>query len=201
MLNPLVITVADFAGIRQINQNQQQAKKLDPFIREAQELDLKPLMGASFYQDFVDNFTTEQKYIDLLAGVKYENTLNETVSFSGLTAALVYWTYGRYSINKPITDTPFGQVNKTNQWSKQIDKDDRRSIVSQTKSAGNNYWIEVTEFLNIPENNNIYKLWKSDCKTGRLPRSGRFHKVQRGAPSRRHHDNHHLDEDHHDSHH
>lgn len=158
-----LITVADFAPYRALNLNQVQARVLDPFIAEAQEFDLKPLLGSAFYKDIVDNIG-DTKYQELLKGKTYTNDRDETVEFQGLTAALVYYTYARYVENKPIVDTKHGVVRKKTNFSEPVDDKTLARKVGQARSGGVSYWRDVEDFLNINANRTVYPLWKG-CDT------------------------------------
>ena len=140
-------------------------KSLDPYIWEAQNLDLKPLLGSALFYDMMENLTV-QKYIDLLSGKVYEYRENN-IYFNGLKPSLVYFAYARYINNKNSIDTPYGLVQKRNPDSNQSPEKEIARRVSQAKSAAATFFNEVAQFLN--SNVADYPLWQN---TERVRKNG-----------------------------
>lgn len=180
------ITFADFAGIKTINLNQNQGRQLDPFISEAQKFDAKQLLGPAFYQNIDDNLQGADNLV-LLEGGTYNNNAGDPVSFEGLKAMLVYFSFARYVGGKNITDSPFGFVNKHGEKSDQVDS---AGISRETKAsiaAAFAVWNEIKDFLNAQVNASKYDLWKSPDK-GIMSSSMRITKTGRDRNHRHYHD-------------
>ena len=172
-----LITFSDFAGIKTINLNQDQARQLDPFISEAQKFDAKQLLGAAFFQYIIDN-PEEVNNAKLLDGATYNNNEGDPVSFDGLKVMLVYFSFARYVGGKNVQDTPFGFVNKSGEKSDQIDNAGISREAKSSVSAAFAVWNEIKDFLNAQINANNYELWKSPAQ-GSLTSSTRITKMGR----------------------
>src|SRR4051812_15981545 len=113
MVNTVLITKNDFKDIRKISQNIS-LEKLNPYILEAQEFDLKPILGQELYYDLVADYDSSpslEKYFDLYHGSTY-TCGNSTYTHNGLVPAICYFAYSRYVLDAGITDTPSGLKQK-----------------------------------------------------------------------------------------
>jgi hypothetical protein len=126
--------------------------KLNTFILAAQQLDLEPLLGEDFLNDFLNN----------IADVKYQELLNGVGSFEGVKPVLVHYSYSRYVMSTNVTDTPFGLVNKSNEFSTQASEKTLIRMARQAESQGVWHWEKVKKFLD--QNTSVYPLWKSNNK-------------------------------------
>src|SRR5690554_260257 len=111
-----LITISDIQAFKPISNNIDVSKKLNTFIREAQEFDLRPILGDEFYLAIVADFEASPSlvtYSDLFNGVTYTYGSN-TYQHDGLKSVLVYYAYSRYLNDVQINQTAFGAVIKTN---------------------------------------------------------------------------------------
>lgn len=151
-------------------------KELYPHIDEAQEFDLRPWLGESFYLWILDTFENTPADANLVAlldggvyaydGDNYENP--------GLKKTLSYLSYARYSILANAQSTPTGFVTKSNQYSDPISGAQLTRITKQNESAANALQQRVEDFLN--RNSDNYPLWKT-CKAGNRKKSIRIRKI------------------------
>jgi len=151
-------------------------KELYPHIDEAQEFDLRPWLGESFYLWILETFDSTPLDADLVAlldggvytydGDQYENP--------GLKKALSYLAYARYSILANAQSTPTGFVQKSNQYSEPISGAQLTRITKQNESGANALQKRVEDFLN--RNSDNYPLWKT-CKAGNRKKSIRINKI------------------------
>lgn len=166
MLNrPLLITVQELKVFRPLSETVNKATQLDPYIREAQDMDIEPVIGAALFEDMINNLTVE-KYTDLLNGKQYENSEGKTVSFMGLKAALSYYAWSRYILYRNTQDTPSGMVTKTNDFSTPVDSKVIAQQSNQCKLNGEKYLQDCIRFLKtFPA---VYDLFDDGCrrKTG-----------------------------------
>lgn len=158
-MTPL-ITLNDIRSIKSISLNLNSDKELIPHILEAQNFDLRPMLGDTFFIDLES---------DILASPsldKYENIWNaftydyagEKFRHEGLKTALIYHTYARYLSGANIQTTATGIVQKLNQYSEKIDDRSIQRLIVQARSAATITEDRVKIYVNrFPS---IYPLWK-----------------------------------------
>ncbi len=159
-----IIDNTKFVNYRALSLNQDNTRQLDPYILEAQQFDLRPLMGDAFYWEFIKGLNVAipaSKWLDLRDGREYTNDCDDDVRFAGIEAVLVYFTYARYIRKKNITDTPFGFKVNNQQNSLNVDAKTVAGEVTDARSGALSYWYQVRDFLNTQEFNTIYDKW--DC--------------------------------------
>lgn len=160
----LLITISDFAGYPAISSNTNVVKKLNPYIGEAQVLDLLPILGQELYWDLIADFEASPSlvnYSDLFNGSEY--TINGvTYKHQGLKPALCYFTYARYRMNANEEETASGLVTKNNPYSEPASEKSISRRVDQARSAAFAYMEPVIKFLN--DNSSDYPLWINNCK-------------------------------------
>lgn len=153
---PLLLSVIDFAPYKELSLNIDDSTRIHPYIKQAQQFDLKPLLGEEFYKDLTDNSTSTPNSL-LLTGGGYTHQ-NKNYEFSGLKAALVFYAYARIIENQNIQVTRFGVVYKNNaDVSERVDEKTLQRLVQQTRNQARVYWDECELFLN--RNSIDYPLW------------------------------------------
>ena len=150
MFDNNIITITDIQDFKPISKNTDTQKKLDPFIQEAQEFDLRPFMGDEFYLKLVDEFKNtfpDSNYENLYQGSTWMKG-GKTYENPGLRAVLVYYSYARY-LNKANTNsTAFGMVGKTNPDSTPLTDRTIDRLVSQSMNGAKAYLNRVEFFIN-----------------------------------------------------
>ena len=81
---PNIITIQDIKEVRPLAQLDPQ--RVDPYINEAQENDLRPILGDALFYDFITNIDTT-KYRELLNGKTYTKN-NYSIFFPGVKPML-----------------------------------------------------------------------------------------------------------------
>jgi len=164
-----LITITDIQAFKPMSVNIDVSKKLTTFIREAQEFDLRPLLGDEFYLAIVSDFEASpslQVYGDLFNGVTYIYG-GHTYQHDGLKSVLVYYAYSRYLNNAQTNQTAFGVVEKVNEHSNPISEKTLSRQVGQAISGAKAYEQRVIDYL--VRNESTYPLWKcfkTNKKTG-----------------------------------
>lgn len=148
-----LIDITDIQAFKPISANIDVAKKVVPYIIEAQEFDLRPILGEELY---VDVITNPDDYTDLLDPKTYTYQ-GKTYQHNGLKAVLVYYAYARYKSNSNANDTAFGTVVKTTQHSTPVDYKVIKNQVEQAKAGAVAYQNRIIDFLN--RNHEEYPLW------------------------------------------
>lgn len=141
----LIINKNDIQLFKEISKGRS-FDSIERFIREAQDLDLPQVMCQEFYYDLLKNYQSA-KYQKLIHGDKYTVGGIE-IEFPGLKAVLSYFTYSRYVMDSNISDTPFGMVQKTNEFSQPISSTEKRDRRDKSISDAHTYWQRVVDYLN-----------------------------------------------------
>jgi hypothetical protein len=166
----LLISLSDFTPYKAISANINVTKKLEPYILEAQEFDLRPLLGDELYNAIVEDFEASpslQNYGDLFSGSEWDCG-SHTYKHNGLIPVLCYFAYARYKLNSNVEDTAFGTVVKRNIESEPVSEKTIARQADQARSGAMAYWQKVEHFLN--DNSTDYPLWVNGCKPKRRTR-------------------------------
>jgi len=171
MFEDNIITLTDIQGYKPLSSNTNTSKKVDPFIQEAQEFELRPFMSDEFYEALVAQFKlgfTDPLYDDLFNGSTWTNG-SKTYTNPGIKPMLVYYSYSRY-LNRSNTDsTAYGMVNKTNPDSTPLTDKRLASLVSQSESGAKAYENRVKFFLDCNASDYpLYTCTMVNKKTGGL---------------------------------
>lgn len=128
-------------------------------ILDAQVFDLQKLLGANFFNDLVENYTSTE-YQTLLNGGTY---VYKTVTYTnyGLKAVLVHYAYARYVRFGQNIDTPLGIVVKLSENSEQSSVGDKKAAYTDNQTLAFNYWENVRTFLD--RNRTDYPLFDDNC--------------------------------------
>lgn len=135
--------------------------KIRPYIVDAQNLDVKPLLGESLYNAIVRN---PEEHSELLDGGEYDEVYNQP----GLRKVISIYAYARYIMFGSYTDTAFGFVEKVGQDSKSVSDSHKRTIYTQEQQAAASYFQEVANYMSRTN----YEGWKRNNCAPRL--NGRF---------------------------
>jgi hypothetical protein len=162
-MTPL-ININEIRSVKTISLNTNEVAQLTPQILEAQDFDLRPILGDEFYFALVEDFEASpslQVYAALFNGCNY--TYNgRQYSHEGIKAFLVYATYARYIANSNVIATPTGMMHKVNQFSEHVSEKTIARLVEQARSGAEMQKIRFVDFLN--RNVNDYPLWRVFCK-------------------------------------
>ena len=153
-----LITYSDFASYKDITANINDTKRLDPYIAESQNFDLRPLLNDELYFDFINNLV-EDKYKDLLSGTTYTpDGYTTEIEFYGLKPVLVYFSYSRFLLNDNYKSTNAGfVVKKQFEYSSSLEEKTLARLASQSRASAMSYWKEAVLYLD--SNYALYPLW------------------------------------------
>ncbi|MBS7564667.1 hypothetical protein KHS38_09650 [Mucilaginibacter sp. Bleaf8] len=175
-MNTLLIDTAAFQQYEDISINIK-PERLQAFIKKAQELDLKPFLSAAFYYELQKWMETDGQikedapvaYQNLLKGCEYTDQWGHIISFEGLIAMLVYFTFARFIEGNSVFYTATGPVIKQYDNAQAVSPQDVIKLVQQQRSIANAYANNVEKFLQ--DNQSQYPLWyyNSRNKTARQP--------------------------------
>lgn len=168
-MNQLLIDIDDIKAFKDVSLHTPESR-INEFIRDAQEQDLRPLLGNSFYFDVLKNHQ-QGSYKDLMDGSDFDNGDCEWYQ-QGLKAVLVEFFWGRYTYFGVTNDTPFGNTIKLSDFSKETESKDRRDIWEQSKQRANSYFDIIRVYLNLSD----FDKWNDGCDCGGI--SGRHLKCE-----------------------
>ncbi len=158
-----LLTVDDFTPYRAISANINVIKKLLPYVGEAQQFDLKELMGSAFYLSFINDYASSPSfanYTDLWNGSEWIVD-NKTYRHEGLKVVLIYLSYARYVMNSNIEETAHGTVIKKEEYSTPVSEKTILRKADSAKSGAIVYFDDVKKYLD--DNYTLYPLWDKCC--------------------------------------
>jgi len=146
----MIISMDDIQQVRPLANNLDEAK-VDIYIREAEHLDLLPVIGASLYARFDDGVNLTEQEETMLEGGDYDGGCGVR-HFAGVKTALAYFAYARLVRNIQVNVTPYGVVTKMGEESSPTDY---RTVAAASADAHNigeallaeamRYWRSVGE--------------------------------------------------------
>lgn len=147
----MIIKYEHIRQARPIADNIDDEKRLSPYMREVENLELIPAIGAENYRELDANFDeANPTHSHILHGGYYECVSGcqcGTQIHAGLIQAVSYLTYARFARNNKVNATAFGIVTKTTQFSEPIDE---RTLVRHTNEAekiGREYLRQTVEYM------------------------------------------------------
>lgn len=139
--------------------------KINPFIEDAELIDLKKMLGSAFYFELEAN-KTDERFVNLLQPKTYLYN-EQTFKHQGLEKVLSLLAYSRYVLHGSFTDTPFGLVEKTGQDSTPVSAANKKTTYIKDRQAAVSYFDEIAQYIN--RNKDTYPLYFSSCSgTSRL---------------------------------
>lgn len=147
----MIITLADIRKTRDISSSVKEVR-VNHFIKDAELVDLMPLIGDVLFQDLLNNPTEVARgnYPDLLNGSTYSYS-GYTYTHPGIKNVLADFVYARYRFMGSDIDTPFGTVVKSSQNSQPTGTVRNREIYSAIRKVAFSKWELVKDFLNRSE--------------------------------------------------
>lgn len=128
-------------------------EKIDVYIRESQDMDLKVALGDAL---LLDIFEHQENYSELLDGCSYKTKCGMR-SFAGLKTSLAYYTYARIVKNGDSNVTRFGFMNKDSEYSSRPDFKEKLMAYNDAFSIAERYLNECVRYLN--DNKDRYPLY------------------------------------------
>lgn len=163
MVNELLITFNDFQVYKDISININKSKDLEPYILQAQRMDLQPILGAAFYYDVIQKTLypvgspTTGEYNNLVDGVVYNDGTND-IQYYGLKPLIVYYSYARFIDNNDFRVTKFGNTVKQTDYSQTASSGMTQKHVNSARSAAKFYQTNLIDYL--CNNSSSYPLFK-----------------------------------------
>lgn len=165
-----LITLADIQALESISENIDFDTKVRPHIFDAQEFDVRPLVGEELWIDIIENPANYTEVLDEFTythqGHKYQHP--------GLKKVIVMYAVSRYKAVLPETDTAYGLVMKNNEHSTHVSDKRIARAEAKAKAGAEIYWSRVRDFL--CRKSSDFPLWKG-AKTKLTGNGLRFKKA------------------------
>jgi hypothetical protein len=155
-----LISVSDIQMFRAISDNVPDAR-LDPYIFEAQEMDLYELLGKDLYLKLFTEVTPQT----FPATYFYPELKNHYAGF------LCYSAYARLLSQNQTTVTAYGVVSKKTDFSDLVPEPTLQRTIQAARGSAQEYAKRLITFLN--DNSELYPEWKTCCNfRGKINHSG-----------------------------
>jgi len=146
--------------IRPISSNISDTTKIDPYIPEAREFDLKPVLDC---QD-------ELFYDEVVAGEGDGSIYDALILY--IKPVLAYYSFARFLRFLGLNVTAYGAVVKLNEFSEPLNERSLARFITQTESAALAYQGKLIQFL--IDNRTTYPNWKCSSESGRQKSGARI---------------------------
>lgn len=127
--------------------------RINMFIPEAEQLDIKPLLGEQMYITLLED--TGTTYSTLINGGTYTVDGRKYI-MSGLLVAIAYFVYARLIINSDGQLTRLGFVQKDLNESDRPQLKEKLVASEGAKEAGNAYLNEVLQYIQLNKLDEVY---------------------------------------------
>lgn len=112
--------------------------RLLAYITEAEQMNVKPVLGERLFKRLLDEGDTDETLIMLLGGGTYTDADGQPHTFTGLKTAMAYFVYAQNVMSGDFQSTRFGMVVKNGDYS--------TALSSKERSDTYNNAIEVASF-------------------------------------------------------
>lgn len=170
----MLITKTDILSFKDISKSVRD-DKINPFIKDAERFDFRPLLGENFYNDLVNN-QGQTIYTNLLDPLDY--TYNgDPYKHGGLKEVLVCYSWARYIMFGSFTDAPFGTVKKKTQDSEPLTYQEKKSIYTMEQQNALTLWGDVERY--IRRFSDSYPLWNNNYCAPNIKKTFKVSKISR----------------------
>lgn len=138
-------TKAEIAEYREIATTVKD-KKFNPYLEDAQELDVLQAVGEVFFRWIEDN-PTNALAVAVLDPKTYQDDDGNTRRHQGLKKVIGIFAYARYILFGSGTDTGFGYVEKQHQDSRQVSDIGKRNKYKAEQQTATQYLSQVLRYV------------------------------------------------------
>lgn len=132
--------------------------KLFAYITEAEQVNIKPVLGDELFLNILKEGETNALYKVLLNGGTYTDRNNYTRSFVGLKVSLAYYVYAQNVMTGDFQGTRFGTVVKQGDYSREISSKERSDYYNNVLEVAHHYLQECVTYC---KSQNLFKTNKS----------------------------------------
>ena len=157
-MDKLLITQDDLKEVRPAAEFDE--VRIEPFIREAQRTNVRPVLNDALYLELIDRFDDPDvqynKYRDLIQGKRYTKD-GYTILFDGLKWMLSYYVLVLLVTDNPLNFVRFGVVKKIVNQSEPLTPQEMTLAINSLKSTALIYQNNLIRFLE--DNSDDYPLY------------------------------------------
>ena len=138
------------------------SKEFDTFIRDAQDLYLKPLLCEDFYYELMQK-KDDPDWKKIIDGGDYIYN-SKSYSFRGIGSVLSHFTYAEFFRFSNNVSTSHGFVNKTTPHSTPVGDDEKNNMFYKYQEKAYRIFEDFKRF--VDRNIDTYQSWNScheDC--------------------------------------
>lgn len=140
--------------------------KIIAFIKEAEHMSVKPVIGDELYLKLLEKGDIEEDYKTLLNGGSYTDSRGNVFSFMGLRVAISYYVYAQNVMSGDFESTRYGMVFKDNDYSTRISSKERSDCYGNALEVANTYLKDCLQFCK--EKGLIKRASLKNAKTGSI---------------------------------
>lgn len=155
-----IITIEQLKSCIDLGKNVNE-DKINPILKQAQDVDLRDYLGMQFYFDVIANIDNEN-YQALLFGGTFEY---KGVQFyqEGLQSMLADLFMARYIMTINTNITPFGATTKLSDNSEPTDRNTLKDISQMHKESAGSKWEIIKLYLG--QNKALFPIYNSSPNT------------------------------------
>lgn len=131
-------------------------EKITSYITEAEQMNIKPVLGDKLFLDLLANGEENEKYQTLLAGGTYIANNGELYSFVGLKCCIAYFVFAKNVMVGDFQTTRFGTVLKESDYASHISTKERSDCYNDTLEVAQSYLRDCLRYcshVGIPTGN------------------------------------------------
>lgn len=131
-------------------------EKILAYITEAEQMNIKPVLGDKLFLDILQNGEDNEKYQTLLAGGTYRANNGDIYSFVGLKVCIAYFVFAKNVMVGDFQSTRFGTVLKESDYASHISTQERSHCYNDTLEVANSYLRDCLRYcshVGIPTGN------------------------------------------------
>jgi len=152
-----LVTLSDIQAIESISSNVNFSKKVLPHILDAQEFDVRPLVGEELW---VEIAASPGDFTDLMSETTYTHG-GHTYQHPGLKNVIVMYAVARYKAEINMHDTAHGLVVKNTDYSNPVSDRAVARAEAKAKAGAEVYWTRVRDYL--CRKSSSYPLWRGSA--------------------------------------
>lgn len=166
MALPIPIINSDFADFTDLPGSIDFTARMEPYILQAQRIDLKRTLGIRFYNQVIKGIADATLIFQTLRdGEEYDDD-GIVIKYEGLKPIIVNYALARFYTNQDVNITRRGIVRKTNDLSEPLSGAEKQGLIIMAKSTAKSYEEELRAYLKF--NRTIYPAF-FDCDPDQQP--------------------------------
>lgn len=144
--NTPLVTLEDMRRVRPLVQNISRFEKFEQFVKKAQLLDVRPVLGIRLFTELLAN-SGDERFQNLLNGETYTDASGNDVEFLGLKDIICLFAFSRFIEQHGISITETGAVEKNIQEATNVDYRRLDRLSRDAKTEATQYIEDLKMYL------------------------------------------------------